>query len=102
MGVMEQKELLWCLVCNEKFSIEDVSAGRYEAETGICTSCYKRMARDEKTCFGEETSDARYGYDEKTFECRDFCPDRRICKAFVQGWKRKSDVGGVPEEEKND
>jgi len=95
MGLIEKKELLWCLLCNDKFTIEDIEKCLYVAETGICTACYQRMARNAKICFGKETTDERYGYDEETLECKEFCPDRKACREFVQRRKRKVARGEV-------
>lgn len=72
------KKLLWCLLCDEKFSLEDIEKGTYFSVTGICKECYKKMARNEQTCFGKEKM-----YDKNTLECGVFCPDRRICSTFA-------------------
>ena len=83
MHALEKKELLWCLVCDEKFLLEDIEIKRYRAETGICTECYGKMQRNENLCFGKQNTKGIWGYDESTLECSTFCPDRNVCKDFV-------------------
>jgi hypothetical protein len=84
MVQLEDKELLWCLVCDGKFTPRDVVQKRYFAETGICAGCYSKMKRNLNTCFGKEQVDGQYGYDPSTQECSRFCPDRKICPEYVQ------------------
>jgi hypothetical protein len=76
---IEQKELLWCLLCGERFTAEDIVSGSYEPETGICRKCYVKMCKDEQTCFGKEEF-----YDQATLECGQYCPDRKICPSFIK------------------
>jgi hypothetical protein len=80
MGSIETKELLWCSLCSKKFSLSDIDTGRYFPETGICISCYSRMAKEVSGCFGKVEK-----YDRETKECSTFCPDRKICKDFISG-----------------
>jgi hypothetical protein len=75
---LKGKKLLWCLICDEKFSIEDIEKGTYYSVTGICADCYKRMWKNEQTCFGKKEV-----YDETTLECSTFCPDKTICSDFA-------------------
>lgn len=82
MGLIEQKDLLWCLICEEKFTLDDIPK-RYVGMTGICMACYSKMEQDASTCFGKETTEGFYGYDEATCECKEFCPDRVVCKGFI-------------------
>lgn len=79
MAVVEEKLLLWCLLCGGKFSLNDVSSGVYFSGTGVCLGCYKSLKKDESKCFGKVDL-----YDKETQECGIFCPDRKICKAFVE------------------
>lgn len=79
MDSIAHKDLLWCLLCDEKFSLDDVEAGDYIGATGICVECYRKMAKDVQTCFGKEEL-----YDEGTLECSTFCPDRTICGTFAK------------------
>lgn len=101
MGALESKALLWCLLCSDRFSSDDVDEGRYFAQTGICTKCYTRMKKSDDTCFGKENGDGRYGFDESTEECGEFCPDREVCRLFVQNGKRTGTGSGLPERKKN-
>lgn len=77
MGSIETKELLWCLLCNRKFSVSDVDSGYYPA-TGICKECYTEMQSGTNSCFGKVEK-----YDKESQECGSFCPDRKICSEFV-------------------
>jgi hypothetical protein len=79
MGRLEDKELLWCLLCNGKFSLSDIEKGTYISITGICRECYGKMWKSEQTCFGKEEF-----YDKETLECSTFCPDRKVCAEFVK------------------
>jgi hypothetical protein len=73
-----EKPLLACLLCSKKYSIVDIRNGRYFPETGICIMCYRRMAKDDGTCFAKQ-------YDASAIECHEFCPDRRVCKEWKDG-----------------
>jgi hypothetical protein len=72
------KKLLWCALCDEKFSLADIEKGTYYSVTGICKECYKRMAKNEQSCFGKKEV-----YDLSTLECSTFCADRKICPTFA-------------------
>lgn len=78
MDSIEQKQLLWCLLCDEKFTAGEATSGLYMAETGICTACYVKMKNNEQSCFGKEEY-----YDKTTLECSTFCKDRNICPHFA-------------------
>jgi len=84
MHAVADKKLLWCLLCSQKFSVEDVQAGKYVIETGICMGCYKDLQKSITTCFGKTTTGKRWGYDEETVECSRFCPDKEVCRSFVK------------------
>lgn len=71
----DDKLLLYCLLCSKRFSILDVRAGDYVPETQICIISYREMAQDPASCFGKQ-------YDETAVECREFCPDRSVCKEW--------------------
>lgn len=79
MGAVEGKKLLWCLICDEKFSLLDIEKGTYLSVTDICKECYKKMWKSEQTCFGKVSK-----YDRERQECRYFCPDKHICVQFVE------------------
>jgi hypothetical protein len=70
------KLLLWCLLCDNKFSLADIEKGTYYGVTGICRDCYRKMTKNEQSCFGKL-------YDTNTLECSTFCPDRGICPSFA-------------------
>lgn len=79
MGALEGKKILWCLICDEKFSISDIEKGTYISVTGICKECYKKMWKSELTCFGKASK-----YEKETQECGSLCPDREVCRSFVE------------------
>jgi hypothetical protein len=88
MGSIEDKQLLWCLLCSNRFTVRDAEEGRYRGGTGICMECYTSMAKSTKTCFGKQSGEGLAGYDESAEECLRFCPDRKVCKEFVTIQKR--------------
>ena len=94
MDPIEGKQLLWCLLCQNKFCIRDIEEGTYLAQTGICAECYGEMQKSSETCFGKENKARVRGYDESTLECSQFCPDRKVCKEFLQVSIQKRDGKG--------
>lgn len=87
---IKAKILFSCLECDEKFSLQDAINGKYKIETNICISCYKKKQRNPDTCFGKKTKGRRLGYDEEDLDCSEFCPDRKICREFVE--KKKDSI----------
>lgn len=67
-----------CLLCSTRYELEDVKAGRYFVSTGVCLSCYQKMAKTDSTCFGD-----RELYDSEALPCKKECPDRVVCQIFV-------------------
>jgi len=63
----------------------------YFPSTRVCRSCYKRGqdAPYSAWCFGKPVIVGpngrvlEYGYNEKARECREECPDRKICPIFL-------------------
>lgn len=80
---VRRKGLLACRLCSKLFSAEEVLAGKFEPETGICLGCYQKLQEEVGTCFGKRTVGKRLGYEEGTIECREFCPDKTVCKQLV-------------------
>lgn len=87
------KKHLECLICEERYSREDVLAGEYQIETHVCSRCYGRMQRQSysKSCFGKPTLvDGNFnvigrGYSTLATECLSICPDRKICRRIITG-----------------
>ena len=87
-----RKSVLPCVLCDKKFSVEDVRSGLFFASTMVCRECYERgqAAPYQEWCFGKENQvrDGKvvlYGFDAETEECSQFCPDRTICPQFLGG-----------------
>lgn len=78
------KKLFKCLFCTETFSTADVREGLYFPSTGICLECYWNLSRG-ATCFGKKSR-----FDLTTNECGHECPDRKICRVFVEYRKVKA------------
>lgn len=81
---LKLKILLVCRLCAKMFSVREMLEGGLEPETGICRECYRKLQMETGTCFGKKTVGKRLGYDEEAVECREFCPDKRLCKSFVE------------------
>jgi hypothetical protein len=90
-GQVRQKELLPCIICSKRFSVDDVEKGQYFASTFICRGCYEEMQKKSysESCFGKATVQKKglvlYGYSKKSLVCSKICPDREPCKLFVLG-----------------
>lgn len=83
---------LECLLCEQRFSRQEIERGEYRLETMICSYCYARMQRApyERCCFGKPTliqldGKRLYGYNPKAEECERICPDRVVCRLIVLG-----------------
>ena len=78
-------KILECVGCSQMYSLADVKAGRYSAETFTCVGCYREMQDTPAvlSCFGKVKTATSEGYDVRDVECRLHCRDRRICKQFV-------------------
>ena len=83
--------MLECVLCRKRFRESDVRALLYFPSTRGCRSCYKhgQDAPYSAWCFGKPVIVGpngrvlEYGYNEKARECREECPDRKICPMFV-------------------
>ena len=64
--------------------MEQVRMGEYFAETGICWACYRKRQKRPELCFGKRTKGIVLGYDKEAIECREFCPDRKVCVRFLE------------------
>jgi len=86
----ETQKSLECLRCMERYSKKDILEGRYWLETLICSKCYLSMqkAPHSISCFGKpsiaisETKKIQ-GFDLDMIECRELCPDRKICEKVM-------------------
>src|SRR6185503_1135643 len=72
------RKIIQCLICDKKYSVEDILSSKYFVDTLVCLVCYNRMQADKRCCFAKE-------YDASAEECSRFCPDRSICVQFVKG-----------------
>jgi hypothetical protein len=86
----ETQKSLECLRCTERYSKKDILEGRYWLETLICSKCYMNMQRapHSVSCFGKPSvmiSDVKkiQGFDLEMIECRELCPDRKICEKIM-------------------
>lgn len=77
---MANERILECVLCRERYSVQDVKAGKYYPSTGICLACYEKALQGNKKiwCFGE--------FEPSVSECRAECPDRRPCKRFSMAY----------------
>lgn len=83
--VGDDARILECVECGEKYSEDDVFNLNYFPQTRVCFKCYqnKQRAPFTTTCFGKRSKGKQYGYDPMAIECRQQCPDRKICQQFV-------------------
>ena len=70
-----------CIHCTKRYLLEDVEEGRFFPSTSSCLTCYKKMYKNAKLCFGDKEK-----HNMKTLPCQE-CPDNRICRTMV--WHRK-------------
>ena len=68
-----------CISCTEKYTEEDVKAGKYSPSTSTCVHCYKRMSKSKVSCFAKEEL-----YDISTIACGQECMDSIICRSFIK------------------
>lgn len=93
--------VLKCVICNGSYGKGDVEEGKFSPDTLVCLSCYESMANAPRamSCFGkgtiiiQATGERKLGYDPRAQECKDLCPDRKICVRFVLGYRIASEVG---------
>ncbi len=70
---------LECLLCQKRYSVDDVKKSLFFASTMVCAMCYSCAVKNrgqKDWCFG--------GYDKRYRECRVDCPDKRICRFFTR------------------
>jgi len=70
-----------CILCGTLYTPEDVGE-LVLITTGVCLICYAagRAAPSSQWCFGKPEK-----YDADAAECRELCPDRKICNWVVTG-----------------
>lgn len=78
---------LECGRCQHRFSEHDVCCYRFFPDNHLCYKCCKELQRaDHKvSCFGKLTVGKRLGYERSAIECKELCPDRRVCVMFAEG-----------------
>ena len=88
---VKDKRLMPCLLCNERFSVAEIAEGFYFPSTCICRACYDKgqLAGYHQWCFGkgnrmEGARIAERGFNQFSLACGRYCPDRMICKRFVE------------------
>lgn len=70
--------ILECITCDELYTEIDVENFRFFPSTGVCYNCYRAMQKADTSisCFGKQ-------YDALANECRELCPDRKLCPSFA-------------------
>jgi hypothetical protein len=71
---------LECVLCEGLYTEEDVLSLLFFSSTRVCYKCYKKLykAKEAISCFGKQ-------YDGNAVECRELCPDRKVCPKFFSG-----------------
>jgi hypothetical protein len=86
-------EVLVCVLCSRRYSLEDVERFDFFPTTGICVKCYQAGKRVPYLdwCFGKTNivgkngKVVKFGYDAEAKACSQYCPDKKICALFVSG-----------------
>lgn len=102
-------KLFRCLLCNGRFCLKDVGK-EFFPSTSICAKCYETGQQSENWCFGktdirDNGRTVQFGYNASSFECKQECPDRKICKVFALDWKPKIKrriIGSMAKKKKHD
>lgn len=78
---------LECVLCSELYSEIDIANFRYFVATRVCYTCYRSLQKApfNVSCFGKRKDSKHLGYDSLAHECRELCPDRRVCPGFASG-----------------
>lgn len=66
--------VLHCILCWKPYALADSYALEYFVSSAVCRACYESKAPE---CFGKR-------YDADAGECKRLCPDRVVCKDWVQ------------------
>lgn len=72
-----------CVLCQQRYSEQDVLRYEYFVHTNICYICYLSMMSDPATCFGKKGPVRTWN--PKAEACRSICPDRKVCPLFARG-----------------
>lgn len=77
---------LECILCPELFSEYDILNNRFFPETRVCYNCYLKLQKSsyDISCFGKKTKNSNLGFDQMAVECREYCPDRKLCPKFIK------------------
>lgn len=73
---MKDRGILECVLCGERYSVEELKNGLYYVSTGVCLSCYKTVPKKKSWCFGHYNP-------VKYWECRGECMDSKVCRKFT-------------------
>lgn len=65
---------LHCILCWKPYTLADSYSLDYFVSSAVCRSCYEHKAPE---CFGKR-------FDPEAIECKRLCPDRVVCKDWVQ------------------
>jgi DNA-directed RNA polymerase specialized sigma24 family protein len=76
--------VLECSVCHGRSMISSITSKQFpfNVETMTCSSCYKKLSKSRKSCFGKK-------FLATAVECKLHCPDKKVCGAVVQTKERK-------------
>ena len=69
-----------CTICGAWFTEADVSLFQYFPTTQVCQACYAKLAESTEVCFGDAEQ-----YDPASPDCFKYCPDRHVCRVWVEG-----------------
>lgn len=66
-----------CVVCSNRYTLDDVQEGNFIPSTSVCLTCYQVLYKNKSSCFGSDL------YNASELVCQE-CPDKRICRGFVK------------------
>jgi hypothetical protein len=74
-----------CLLCTDKFTVEDVRKKHFYIQTLICKKCYIIGVKTNSRiwCFGKLQKHNSPGFSQENVSCRLLCSDRVICQKFI-------------------
>src|SRR5579864_99659 len=76
---------LECVLCTAVYTEHDVAILNFFPATRVCWVCYRKLQKSpfKVSCFGKKSKDGNLGFDNMAVECREYCPDRRLCPKFA-------------------
>jgi hypothetical protein len=77
--------LFECLLCKDKFTVDDIRQKKFYAQTCICRKCYLVGVETNPRiwCFGKLQKINSPGYSEESVSCSLLCPDSFLCRKIV-------------------